>query len=136
MLPKWIRSNLNAKHIVTLVAAIALMVANMLLFSDETFSMSSYSSFLNDRNYNYSIVVDKDLREDCYAYYDRKISFAKDESLDEKLIATVLMRTDGAYTKNDFLDGIGTENLRKGEIVISGNLSRKHKLSIRAIAKS
>ena len=76
MLSKWIRSNLNPKHMVTIIAVVILAAAAMFLFTNQVSSLNSYSSFLKSRNYNYSVIIDKNLEKDAYAFYDRKISFS------------------------------------------------------------
>jgi hypothetical protein len=121
-LSKWIRSSLNLKHIITIIAAMACLVAAMFLFSNSIASVHKYQAFLNSRNYNYSVVVDKNLDSNCYALYNKTITFSKNESLNSTINAVTLMKTSSAYDEDDFLYGYNCE-LLGNEILISNNIA-------------
>jgi len=121
-LSKWIRSSFNLKHIITIIAAVVCLVAAMFLFSNSISSVHEYQSFLNSRNYNYSIVVDKNIDSNCYALYNKTITFSKNESLNSTINAVTLMETGNTHDKDDFLFGYDYE-LLENEVLISNNLA-------------
>lgn len=125
---KWIRSSFTFKHILTIAFAIVSIVLAMFLFSDTIESTRCYQSFLDSRQYNYSVVIDKNLSKDCYAYYDKTILFSKSKNLDQMINATTLMLTENDHTNNDFLAGIETD-LKENEVLISANIAKKSKIS-------
>ena len=136
MLSKWIRSNLNPKHMVTIIAVVILAAAAMFLFTNQVSSLNSYSSFLKSRNYNYSVIIDKNLEKDAYAFYDRKISFSTYCSLSETINAVVLMESNNSHTTNDFLNGYDVSSLNSTEVAISSNIAKKNNLSVGSIIYS
>lgn len=121
-LSKWNRSSFNLKHIITIIAAVVCLVAAMFLFSNSISSVHEYQSFLNSRNYNYSIVVDKNIDSNCYALYNKTITFSKNESLNSTINAVTLMETGNTHDKDDFLFGYDYE-LLENEVLISNNLA-------------
>ena len=125
---KWIRSSFTFKHILTIAFAIVSIVLAMFLFSDAIESTRCYQSFLDSRQYNYSVVIDKNLSKDCYAYYDKTILFSKSKNLDQMINATTLMLTENDHTNNDFLAGIETD-LKENEVLISANIAKKSKIN-------
>lgn len=136
MLSKWARSNLNSKHIITIIAAVIFIVASMFLFTSQVPSLNSYLSFLNTREYNYSVIVDKDIEEDSYAYYDKKIIFFNYGSLAEGINAIVLMETNNTHSNKDFLKGYDVSSLKKNEVAVSSNIANNYKLSTGSIIYS
>ena len=99
---KWFRSSLNLKHIITIIAAIVFLVASIVLFSNKSYSYTKSSKFLSSRNCNYSVIVDKELEIDTYAFYDRSILFSKAEDLKNTVNATVLMEIGNTHSNDDF----------------------------------
>ena len=126
---KWIRRAFNLKHIVTILIASLLSAMSMFLFSGSVRSMAESNNFLKNRNYNYSVVIDKEVESDSYSYYENKISFYANDNLSILLPASVLMRLNCDYTSNDFLYG-EISLLKPNEIVITNNLARQYKISV------
>lgn len=125
-----IRSSLNLKHIITIIAAAICFVAAMILYNADLYSLSKYSSFLCSREYSYSTLVDKELRQDSYAYFERKISFSTNRQLNEYVNCEVLMETDNLHTDNDFLYQFDVSSLNTNEVAISENIARSLNLSV------
>lgn len=128
-LNKWLRAFLNIKHIMAIFIAMCFFSSSMLLYSSSIKSISNYQRFLKTRNYNYSITIDKDLGVDCYAYYNKNITFSKMSNLNTTINAIVLMETGSEHTKNDFLNGYDVA-LKENEVLISANLAKQNKLKI------
>lgn len=126
---RWTRRALNLKHIVTIIAACILSAAAMFLFSSSIKSHTNAIGFLNSRNYNYSVLVDKKLNEDTYSFYDSKVTFSKDSLLNDSIPASVLMRLDCDYTKNDVLYN-KVELLNFDEVIVSDNIASKYRLKV------
>ncbi len=126
---KWLRSSLNLKHLITIIAAIICLMAAMFSFSDKIYSLSEYNSFLQTRNYNYSVIVDKKINEDCYAYFGKSLTFSKTEDMSDVINSLTIMDVGSEHTKHDFLYGYNLDDLGKNEVLISANISRYYDLS-------
>ena len=125
---KWLRSSLNLKHLITIIAAIICLMAAMFLFSDKIYSLSKYRYFLQTRNYNYSVIVDKKINEDCYAYFGKSLTFSKTEDMSDVINSLTIMDVGSEHSKHDFLYGYNLDNLGKNEVLISSNISRYYDL--------
>lgn len=121
----FVRAYFNIKHIAVIVFFSLLLPLFMLLFSNEISSIQNYSSFLNTRHCNYSVLINQPLSKNSYAYYGDKISFSKDQTLSSVLDATVWMETFSVYDEDDFFNGYDVHTLGRGEIVVSENLNIK-----------
>lgn len=128
-LRKVYRSSVNPKHMVSIIAAMIFIVAVMLLFDNNIASLGDYLQFLKSRNYNYSVIISNNLSEDTYVFYDRNITFSKNESLQSLMNCSTLMETQNAHTENDFLYGSDVSQLARNEIAISSNLARENGIS-------
>ena len=127
---KWFRASLNCKHIITIIAAIAFLVAAIVLFSNNSYSYAKSSKFLSSRDCNYSIIIDKELERDTYAFYGRSISFSESENLKKTVNAIVLMEIGNTHSDNDLFSGYDVSSLKENEIAISNNLARYYNLYI------
>lgn len=136
MLTKWFRSNLNFKHLVVIFATVISIVLPMFLFTDTISSLGNYSSFLNKREYNYSVIVDKDLGTDSYAYFDKKLTFYTQDTLSGGINAVVLMETNDSYTNKDIFSGHRISSLKTNELAVSSNIARRHNLSAGSVIYS
>jgi hypothetical protein len=134
-LKKWIRSSFNFKHIITIIAAIVCLVAAMFLFSKSLASIHNYQAFLNSRNYNYSVVIDKSLDENCYALYNKTITFSKNESLNSTINAVTLMETGNVHNDEDFLYNY-VYDLEENEVLISLNIAINNDIKVGSVIYS
>lgn len=129
---KWFRAVFNLKHLLSIIVIIGCYILMIILTSKSLASLKSYSNFLSSRNYNYSVIIDKDIKEDTYAFYNKTITF----NYDDKLInSVVLMDTQNNYTKNNFLDGYDLL-LGEYEVAISANIASINNLKIGSIIQS
>ena len=129
---KWFRAVFNLKHLLSIIVIIGCYILMIILTSKSLASLKSYSNFLSSRNYNYSVIIDKDIKEDTYAFYNKTITF----NYDDKLInSVVLMDTQNIYTKNNFLDGYDLL-LGEYEVAISANIASINNLKIGSIIQS
>lgn len=129
---KWFRAVFNLKHLLSIIVIIGCYILMIILTSKSLASLKSYSNFLSSRNYNYSVIIDKDIKEDTYAFYNKTIAF----NYDDKLInSVVLMDTQNNYTKNNFLDGYDLL-LGEYEVAISANIASINNLKIGSIIQS
>ena len=135
ILKKWIRSSLNFKHVIVIVAAVLCSVAATILFTDLIASICEYQSFLNSRNYNYSVVIDKNIGANCYALYGKTITFSKNVNLDSTINVTSLMKTDSDYDNDDFLFNY-EYNLLADEVLISKNIALTNGIKVGTILYS
>lgn len=119
------RSFLNAKHILTIVATILCLTAATFLHNSEIDSLLNYSNFLSSRNFCYSVLVDKSLTKDSYAFFDRKITFSKNSQMSDYLNCEVLMETGNEHSADDFVYPFDSGALAKNEVAISKNLVKE-----------
>ena len=129
---KWFRAALNLKHLICIIITICCFAVMMFLTSESLVSLEKYSGFLSSRNYNYSIIIDKDIEQDAYAYYDKTITFLYNDKL---INSIVLMDTQKQHSKNDFLDGYDL-SLEEYEVAISANLAAINNLKVGSIIQS
>lgn len=129
---KWFRAALNLKHLICIIITICCFTVMMFLTSESLVSLEKYSGFLSSRNYNYSIIIDKDIEQDAYAYYDKTITFSNNDKL---INSIVLMDTKKQHSKNDFLDGYDL-SLEEYEVAISANLAAINNLKVGSIIQS
>ena len=122
---QWLRSTLNFKNIITAIFAVIIISFSMILYNDKIFSIKSSKDFYNSRNYNYSVVIDKKLNSNTYAFYDKKITFSVSDEMDIGINASVIMEIDCEYDKNDFLYNYHKQ-LDENEIMISQNVADKY----------
>ena len=78
---KWFRAVFNLKHLLSIIVIIGCYILMIILTSKSLVSLKSYSNFLSSRNYNYSVIIDKDIKEDTYAFYNKTITFNHDDKL-------------------------------------------------------
>lgn len=129
-LKKWLRSSCDIKHIITIIFTIIYSILSMSLFQDNIVSLSKYQKFLSSRNYNYSVIIDKAIDEDCYAYFGKSITFFDNESLNNVISSLTMMEIHNKHTNNDFLYGYYLSELNEHEVLISSNIASSYKLSI------
>lgn len=129
---KWFRAVFNLKHLLSIIVIIGCYILMIILTSKSLVSLKSYSNFLSSRNYNYSVIIDKDIKEDTYAFYNKTITFNHDDKL---INSVVLMDTQNNYTKNSFLDGYDLL-LGEYEVAISANIASINNLKIGSIIQS
>jgi hypothetical protein len=110
-------------------------VAAMFLYSKSLASINNYQAFLNSRNYNYSVVIDKSLDTNCYALYNKIITFSKNESLNSTINAVTLMETGSSHNDEDFIYDYVCE-LKENEILISLNIAINNKIKVGSIIYS
>ena len=129
---KWFRACLNIKHLICIIITICSFAVMIFLTSESLVSLASYKSFLTSRNYNYSIVIDKDIEQDTYAYYNKTITFTYNDKL---INSIVLMDTQKQHTKNDLLNGFNLK-LEEYEVAVSANIASISNLKVGSIIQS
>lgn len=126
---KWFRGEFCYKHIISIICCAFIAIIGLLVFSSGISSQSHFSYFLNSRNYNYSVLINKNINENCYCYYDNTVTFASNESLDKNIKGTILMRTESIYNENDILfDCI--DEFGPNDVVVSDIILRENNLKI------
>lgn len=127
---KLYRSSFNLKHIISIIAAVAFYAAAMFLFNSKVDTLSKYSSFLSSRNYSHSVLVDKELEQDSYAFYGKKIMFSTDEKMGTYINCETLMETGNKHTSSDFFYPIDVSCLGSRDIALSKNLMKQYDVSV------
>ena len=125
---KWLRSEFGFKHVFSILFLSLSALIGSLIFTNSISSTILSSSFLKDRNFHYSVQIDKNIGEDCYGFYDGKITFCSDILTKNSIGGSVLMRTQSIYTINDLLNGTGIQ-LDKNDVAISENIANSFKLN-------
>lgn len=127
---KLYRSSFNFKHIVSIIAAVAFYAAAMFLFNSKVGALSKYYCFLSSRNYSHSVLVDRGLEQDSYAFYGKKIMFSTDEKMSVYINCETLMETGNKHTSSDFFYPIDVSCLGSRDIALSKNLMKQYDISI------
>lgn len=127
---KLYRSSFNLKHIISIIAAVAFYSAATFLFNSKVDTLSRYSSFLSSRNYSHSVLVDKGLEQDSYAFYGKKIMFSTDEKMGTYINCETLMETGNKHTSSDFFYPVDVSCLGPRDLALSKNLMKQYSLSL------
>lgn len=127
---KLYRSSFNFKHIVSIIAAVAFYAAAMFLFNSKVDVLSNYSSFLSSRDYSHSVLVDRGLGQDSYAFYGKKIMFSTDEKMSVYINCETLMETGNKHTSSDFFYPVDVSCLGSRDLALSKNLMKQYDVSI------
>lgn len=133
---KLYRSSFNLKHIISIIAAVAFYAAVVFLYNSKVNTLSKYSSFLSSRQYSHSVLVDRELKQDSYAFYGRKIMLSTDEKMGDYINCETLMETGNKHTSNDFFYPVDVSFLGSRDLALSKNLMKQYNLSIGDIVYS
>ena len=127
---KKIRSSFNKKHIFIILFSLIIGLSVGVLFSDNIYYLGKNKNYIDKVNCNYSIIINKDIGKDTYAYYDREIVLSKYDDLKESLNAIVLMETANVHSENDYYFTYELSKLKEFEVAISENLADKNNIKI------
>lgn len=127
---KFLRALLNLKHILLIMIIVMLNVGTMFLFNDEINYLNNYLGFLNTRNYSYSVLVDRSISKDTYAFYDRQITFSTNNKMTQSINCTIFMESNNEHSENDFFYPFDSSSLKKDEIALSQNLLNYYHLCV------